>query len=56
METLDVEHFLQGVVVLREFVKELAAIAQAKSNLQGLTDVARAKRKAKIPGIEQADI
>ena len=36
-ETLDVETFLQGLVVLEELVKQLAAIAEAKSNLRELT-------------------
>jgi len=36
METTDVERFLQAMIVLEEFVKELLAICQAKSNLQGL--------------------
>jgi hypothetical protein len=36
LEGFEVERFLQGVLVLREFVRELAAIAQAKATLQGL--------------------
>ncbi len=41
MESFDVEKFLQGIIVLEEFVKELLAICQAKSNLQGLTRMAK---------------